>query len=96
MKTETVTIIEEQELNELITKEFGKKFDFSRDQEKGDGSFCEFYLRKEGCLGHEADRVNAWVAGKDSGWLAGALMQSLCFKGKLPPGKILVECADYT
>lgn len=97
MKQETVTTIEEAELNALIEKEFGRPFRFTRDQETGDGSYREFSLSKIGCIGYQTQMVNDFIAGsKKEGWLADALLQALCFQGKLPEGRLLVRSEDYT
>ena len=92
LKQETSYVIEYHKLEELIKKVYGKEFSVISDMEAQNDSVHQMSVDGVALTDkYDLTRFNEWVNYNKEGFITNLIMQDLCSKGHLPPGKYLLK-----
>jgi len=93
MKTtiETFIVVDALDLEQQVQKSFGQPFNFQADQELGNDSEKVFQI--EARLENSFDnlRLTEFNEGRDPGAMTQSLLEELCRRGEIEPGRYLVR-----
>lgn len=81
---------EYDELEAFFLKELGIEYDFVADMDSSNDTSYTFNVSPK-LVKNEAEQIEKYLADKKGNYMCHRLLDYLCYKGKIPSGKYLVE-----
>ena len=89
-KKKEYTVVEFGDLERFISQEYGHLFEFAVDQESGNDTYYAFSVERE-LDDYERKYIQEFEKTGTGVYLARALLNDLCIKGKIEPGEYLIR-----
>lgn len=79
------------DLDNFISKHYGREFEVVADQEMGNDSSKSLTVKQEPLDEWERRNLDEWISTGRGGWLLRTIMTDLCNQGLIAPGEYLIE-----
>lgn len=94
LQSELVNLVEDNDLVNFITEAYGlqKRYELVAAEELSNGDYKLFDVEQKPLSDYEQRQLDTFKATGNSAFVTNVVLQDLCNKGWLEPGKYLVFC----